>query len=133
MRTLLFAIILSAAGCMPAAAGEMIIPQSAGRIIYTNVTFSSNVTASVTFTNVQNTIITVNHTFQLFCTGAGTNVVTANLDRTIDEANWIPVSTNTVSTNGTVEYSVAGKWSKYRWRISAAATNATVTANYMAQ
>ena len=100
-------------------------------VVFTNTT-TVTFTNSQIATNAQDTGRSIYHTFQLFCTSTATNAVTANLDKTIDGSNWIPVSTNTVTTNGIVEYSVVGKWAQYRWRVTAT-TNATVVENYMSQ
>ena len=100
--------------------------------VFTNSTVLT-FTNSQTMTNIQGSKESLNHTCDIFGGGVGTNAITANLDSTIDGANWIPVSTNTISTNGFAEVKATGKWARFRWRVTALTTNATVTENYMAQ
>jgi hypothetical protein len=128
--------LVALALCLTAKAGELTFPKAPSLVVvFTNITFASNITASVTFTNAQNTIVSSTHTFQLYYTPVGTNSATFYLDDTIDGSNWNPVSTNTTTGAATLDYEldIQGKWSQYRWRGVVAATNATATGLYMAQ
>jgi uncharacterized membrane protein len=132
MRKILLSIILLSVGLCKVNAGELSRFSSQFTTIYTNST--SYTLSNSAATNVQTLIPSVSHTYQLFATTVGTNSVTATLDRTIDSANWIPATTNTISTNGIAEYTFTGKWTQARWRISAAnSNNATVLVVYMGQ
>lgn len=115
------------------AAAFYTVSPSQAHVTYTNVTFISNLTSSVNFTNQQDCGSTLNHTFQLFNNPVGTNTTVVNLDRTIDQVNWIPVSTNTFTTNGVYEFNTSGKWAAYRWRVSSLTTNDSILANYMSE
>ena len=101
-------------------------------VVFTNST-SITFTNTATVTNSQDTARTVYHTFQVYSTTVGTNAITATLDKTIDGSNWVPVSTNVVTSNSIAEYTAVGKWTQFRWRVTAGATNATVTELYMGQ
>jgi hypothetical protein len=133
MKAILALIALVA--CLIRATGaELIVPQTTMGEVFTNVTFSSNITASVTFTNTQPSLFTIYHTFHLVYSPLGTNTTTATLERTLDGSFWYSVQTNTL-TDGTnsFEYSSVGKWAAYRWRVTALSTNATVRADYLAE
>ena len=133
MKKLIISIAILAAMVIPSPAPVLRFLNSNYTQIYTNVTFSSNITANVTFTNQQNTPDTIYHTFQFINNSAGTNTTTVNLDRTIDQVNWFPVSTNTVTRYTNIEYTATGEWFAYRWRVAALATNTTITALYMSR
>ena len=132
MRTAL-SFIVALALCVTAKAGEINFPASAAGMVFTNVTFSSNFTAAVTFTNTQGSYKSVYHTFQLFYVGTGTNSGTAALDRTVDGANWYVAQSYTLPATTNIEYTPTGKWYTYRWRVTILATNASAVATYMSQ
>jgi hypothetical protein len=117
---------------MMASAGEYLKLNTAFTTVCTN-TITSNLTASVTYTNTFDCHAYVWHTIQCSATTAGTNVTTVNTDRTSDGATWIPVSTNSVSTNSVFEVSMIGKWQAIRYRVAAGTTNGTVNLSYMGQ
>ena len=117
---------------LPAAAAPYWSSPTPNVSVFTN-SISLTFTNSQTVTNIQGTKESVNHTFHIFAATSGSNVITANLDRTLDGSNWIPVSTNTISTNGYAEIIAPGKWAQYRWRVTALTTNAALTENYFAQ
>ena len=128
--------------CLNLKAGEIPYSHPANIIVaFTNVTFSSNINGSVTWTNVQQSTYTTLHTFMIFSTAwtntlaIGTNLVSVALDRTIDGQNWITCATTnlTGAVANAFEYDAYGKWYSYRWRITAGGTNLTVTADYMAE
>jgi hypothetical protein len=134
MRTL-FIFIIASALCLTAKADITIPYQANSLYIFTNTTFSSNVTATTVFTNYQGTLVSLNHTFQFNYTATGSNSTVVNLDRTTDFTanNWVPVWTNTWGVNTNVDYTYAGKWYQFRTRVNMQATNATLSQNYMAQ
>lgn len=133
MKTLL-GLAVALALALSAKAGELFFPNpSSTTIVFTNITFSSNVTAAVTYTNKQNSAMSRYHTFQFFCTQTGQGTNTVYLDRTIDGSNWIPVVTNTFTASGVYELNNEGKWAQYQWRVTSGATNATLVATYMSQ
>ena len=132
MKTAL-SFIVALALCVTAKAGEIVVPASTIGELFTNVTFASNFTSATTFTNTQPCLFTVNHTFQLFYVGTGTNSGTAALDRTIDGTNWFTAQSYTIPSTTNIEYTPTGKWWAYRWRITVLATNASAMADYMAE
>jgi len=128
--------LVALALCLTTKAGEIMSARPiATRVVFTNSIFSSNITATVTFTNTQTTTASVFHTFQLFYTPTGTNVATFYLDDTVDGSNWHTVSTNIGGTGTNVNYELAvqGKWSQFRWRAIIGSTNSAISALYMGE
>lgn len=67
------------------------------------------------------------HTIQFVNTG--TNSAACMVDRSLDNTNWILVSTNAVAASATAEVTMVGRWSYIRARLRS--TNTTVTATYL--
>jgi hypothetical protein len=131
MKKTLFILILITIG-FPVFAYPFWSAPTPNVTVFTNSTILT-FTNSQTVTNIQGSKESIQHTLDIFGSMTGTNAVIANLDSTIDGANWIPQSTNTISTNGFSEVKLTGKWAQFRWRLTALTTNGTVIENYMAQ
>jgi hypothetical protein len=134
MRSIAFIIALAA--CLTQAAAQIIIPTEMYGLIITNqlVNGSSMTATNVAFTNTQSTLFGTYHSFQFFYVPIGTNSTTFALDRTLDNANWINVATNTWTGTNSFETNYVGKWIAYRVRIGVTSTNIpTLTGNYMGQ
>ena len=119
-------------------AGEFSLP-TAYVTIYTNITVSSNLVASASFTNTQGTFNSYYHTFQFDYSAynpavtLGTNSGTFYLDSTINGTGWVNEYSNTFTIPTNCNFTVIGKRSQYRIRASILTTNANFTMSYMGE
>jgi hypothetical protein len=132
-RFFMAAAALMASAVFSCKAGEYYYSPNAPTVIYTNVTFSSNFTASSTFTNTQGSGMSIGHTFNVFYTAAGTNSSNVILEKTIDGANWLTVTNVTWGVSTNMEIQTVGKYAQYRYRVTALSTNGSMTALYMSE
>lgn len=72
----------------------------------------------------------LHHTFFIV---APTNVATVILDRSLNNTNWVPFSTNSLTTEAATvtEILATGKWSYFRARVSGMTNSGTITVNYL--
>jgi len=72
----------------------------------------------------------LHHTIHI---NAPSNFTVVTLDRSMDNSNWVPFSTNTLGSGvATVTEIVAtGKWSHFRARVSGMTNSGTISVNYL--
>ena len=91
-------------------------------------------TTPLTFTNTEYTPRAIYTTFHLISSTTGSNTITAGVDRSIDGNYWFTVTNSMYMSSNTVqEVSAVGKWTYWRIRWSAGATNGFVQYNVMTQ
>lgn len=91
-----------------------------------NTTIASVGASATNSTNAINVEGQIYHTFHVVSLTTTAELV--NLDRSLDNVNWVPFFTNAVS-NTTTEFTMTGKWSWFRARILS--TNGQVSVNYL--
>jgi len=132
MKKLLI-LFLMLAGILQSRAADFHLINNQFTHIYTN-TFTQTATNGVNLTNSISTADSIYHTFHFVYTANGTNLTAVITERTLDGADYFPVVTNTLTTNGMVEAQYTGKWVGYRFRSLFQNTNApTLNVYYISQ
>jgi hypothetical protein len=129
----IFVLALVFSGMVTSRAADFHLINNQFTHVYTN-TFSQTATNGVNLTNSISTADSIYHTFHFVYTGTGTNLTTIVTERTLDGADYFPVVTNSIGTNGIIEAQYTGKWVNYRFRSLFQNTNApTLNVYYISQ
>ncbi len=142
MKTLFTFII--ALALFSASGGELVRWQNQWTTVYTNSLIATNSfvftngSVPVTITNIVYAPNATFHTFQFFYVASGSNSLAQNLESTIDQVNWVPELTNTVTAIGTTgyvaqTYAIQGKRVAFRLRTTYINTNGSIAALYEGQ